>query len=45
MSETPNYKHTMNLPKTSFKMKAGLPQHEPERLKKWGEMDLYHEVL
>ena len=29
MSETPNYKHTMNLPKTSFKMKAGLPQHEP----------------
>ena len=27
MSETPNYKHTMNLPKTSFKMKAGLPQH------------------
>lgn len=45
MSDTPNYKHTMNLPKTSFKMKAGLPQHEPERLKKWEEMDLYHQVL
>ena len=43
--EAPNYKHTMNLPKTSFKMKANLPQREPERLKKWGEMDLYHEVL
>ncbi len=35
----------MNLPKTSFKMKAGLAQKEPERLKKWEEMDLYHEVL
>ena len=45
MADTPNYKHTMNLPKTSFKMKAGLPQHEPERLKKWEDMDLYHQVL
>ena len=45
MSETPNYEHTMNLPKTSFKMKASLPQREPERLKKWEEMDLYAKVL
>ena len=45
MPDTPNYKHTMNLPKTSFKMKANLPQREPERLKKWEEMDLYHQVL
>ena len=45
MPDTPNYKHTMNLPKTSFKMKANLPQHEPERLKKWEDMDLYYKVL
>ena len=45
MSDKPNYKHTMNLPQTSFKMKAGLPQREPERLKKWEEMDLYAKVL
>lgn len=45
MPDTPNYKHTMNLPKTSFKMKASLPQHEPERLKKWEDMDLYYKVL
>lgn len=45
MSDKPNYKHTMNLPKTTFKMKAGLPQREPERLKKWEEMDLYAKVL
>ena len=44
-SEKPNYKHTMNLPKTSFKMKAGLAQHEPERLARWDEADLYHKVL
>ncbi len=35
----------MNLPKTSFKMKASLAQHEPERLKKWEDADLYHQVL
>ncbi|MDD6769120.1 MAG: class I tRNA ligase family protein, partial [Coriobacteriaceae bacterium] len=45
MSDKPNYKHTMNLPQTSFKMKASLPQREPERLKKWEEMDLYAKVL
>ena len=43
MPDTPNYKHTMNLPKTSFKMKASLAQHEPERLKKWEDMDLYYQ--
>ena len=43
--EKPNYKHTMNLPRTSFKMKAGLAQHEPERLKRWEELDLYHKML
>jgi isoleucyl-tRNA synthetase len=26
---------TLNLPKTSFPMKANLPQREPEILKKW----------
>ncbi|MCD8200252.1 MAG: isoleucine--tRNA ligase [Coriobacteriaceae bacterium] len=45
MTETPNYKQSMNLPQTEFKMKAGLPQNEPLRLKKWEEMDLYHKVL
>ena len=45
MPDTPNYKHTMNLPKTSFKMKASMAQHEPKRLKKWEEMDLYYQIL
>lgn len=40
-----DYRHTMNLPKTDFAMRANLPVNEPKRLEKWEQMDLYHEVL
>ncbi len=36
-----DYKQTLNLPKTSFPMKANLAQREPARLKQWLDMDLY----
>jgi len=36
------YKHTINLPKTAFPMKAGLPNREPQVLKKWADLDVYH---
>ncbi len=36
-----DYKQTLNLPKTSFPMKANLAQREPARLKQWVDMDLY----
>jgi len=36
-----DYKDTLNLPKTGFKMKANLPQREPEILKSWEQMDIY----
>ena len=39
-----NYKDTLNLPKTSFPMKANLPQREPETLKFWQEIDLYQKL-
>ncbi len=39
------YKQTLNMPKSGFPMRAGLPQREPEMLKKWEELDLYHELL
>ena len=39
------YKQTLNMPKSGFPMRAGLPMREPEMLKKWEEMDLYHEML
>jgi len=39
-----DYKDTLNLPKTSFSMRANLVRKEPEQLKKWEEMDLYKYV-
>lgn len=40
-----DYNSTVNLPKTGFPMKAGLPQREPVQLKKWQEEDLYNAIL
>ncbi|AVT78398.1 isoleucine--tRNA ligase [Rhodopseudomonas palustris] len=36
-----DYSKTLFLPQTEFPMRAGLPQREPELLKRWEEMDLY----
>jgi isoleucyl-tRNA synthetase len=45
MTETPtnarDYSETLFLPKTDFPMRAGLPQKEPELLKRWQKLDLY----
>ncbi len=40
-----DYNKTIDLPKTSFPMRAGLPKREPEMLKRWQEQDIYHELL
>ncbi len=40
MAET-DYKKTLNLPQTTFAMKANLPQNEPKRLAHWDEIGLY----
>ena len=40
-----DYKETMNLPKTDFAMRAGLPKNEPLRLQKWQDLELYSLVL
>ncbi|MBQ5977557.1 MAG: isoleucine--tRNA ligase [Oscillospiraceae bacterium] len=40
-----DYNTTLNLPKTEFPMRAGLPKREPDMLKAWQEQDLYHELL
>lgn len=39
-----DYKPTLNLPDTAFPMKAGLPQREPETLKRWQAIDLYGQL-
>ena len=40
-----DYNKTINLPKTEFPMRAGLPKREPEMLKRWKEQDVYNELL
>jgi isoleucyl-tRNA synthetase len=40
-TDTPEYKTTLNLPKTDFPMRAGLPKREPEWLARWADMDVY----
>ena len=40
-----DYNKTIQLPKTDFPMKAGLPNREPQMLARWEEQDLYGELL
>ena len=45
MSDTTfDYKQTINLPKTSFPMKANLPVREPNILKLWQDLSIYGAV-
>ncbi|SFT00562.1 Isoleucyl-tRNA synthetase [Sulfitobacter marinus] len=39
--ETVDYKSTLNLPKTDFPMRAGLPKREPEWLAQWEKIGVY----
>ena len=36
-----DYKHTVNLPRTDFPMKADLAQREPAQLERWAKLDIY----
>lgn len=40
-ADTPEYKDTLNLPKTDFPMRAGLPKREPAWLERWEKMGVY----
>jgi isoleucyl-tRNA synthetase len=44
MSEKPDYRATVFLPKTDFPMKAGLSQKEPAILARWAEIGLYERL-
>ena len=44
MQETADLKSTLNLPRTSFPMKANLPKNEPKWLAKWAQDDLYGQI-
>jgi len=40
-----DYNATINLPKTDFPMRAGLPKREPDMLAGWYDMGLYSKIL
>jgi isoleucyl-tRNA synthetase len=40
----PEWKDTVNLPRTDFPMKANLPTSEPDALARWAAMDLYGKI-
>ena len=39
-----DYSTTLNLPKTDFPMRAGLPKKEPEIIARWDDMGLYKKL-
>ncbi|MHC5083786.1 MAG: isoleucine--tRNA ligase [Planctomycetota bacterium] len=39
------YRDSLNLPKTSFAMKANLVQREPQQRKAWAKDDIYEKIL
>ena len=45
-ADTPNvdYKDTLNLPRTEFPMRAGLPQREPGWLARWEALGIYERL-
>lgn len=43
-TQKPNYKKTLNLPRTAFSMKANLVQNEPASIKRWQQMKLYERI-
>ncbi|QDI74974.1 MULTISPECIES: isoleucine--tRNA ligase [Leisingera] len=42
--QTPDYKDTLNLPKTDFPMRAGLPKREPAWLERWAQIGVYDKL-
>ncbi len=40
-----DYNQTLNLPKTEFPMRAGLPQREPKMLEHWDTTNLYEKMI
>ena len=43
-ADTPDYKDTLNLPRTDFPMRAGLPKREPQWLDRWDRIGVYYRL-
>ncbi len=44
MSDKPDHKNTLNLPRTEFPMQANLVQREPQRLARWEAAGIYAQI-
>ena len=44
MSDTPDYRSTLNLPDTPFPMRGDLPKREPGWVKEWDEQGIYKKL-
>ena len=45
MANPQDFNKTLNLPKTSFEMRGGLPKKEPGFIQHWNAVDLYENML
>ncbi len=45
MAAKADFKSTLNLPQTTFAMKASLAQKEPEMIRRWEEKGLYGQII
>ncbi|WP_342078456.1 isoleucine--tRNA ligase [Yoonia sp. SS1-5] len=43
-AEKTDYKSTLNLPRTDFPMRAGLPKREPDWLARWAQIGVYQKL-
>ncbi len=43
-TQSPDYKDTLNLPRTEFPMRANLAQREPAMLARWQDEDIYAQI-
>ncbi len=44
MSDTPDYRSTLNLPDTPFPMRGDLPKREPQWVAEWNEQGIYKKL-
>ncbi|UZG45512.1 isoleucine--tRNA ligase [Caldimonas thermodepolymerans] len=44
MSDTPDYRSTLNLPDTPFPMRGDLPKREPKWVKEWEDKGIYRKL-
>jgi isoleucyl-tRNA synthetase len=45
VQDKPDFKATLNLPRTPFPMRGNMARREPELLQRWSEIGIYQRIL